>query len=210
MPRKTDGMPFEVFPSPMKGKDGKNIVYVRPKSGLKISFNEIDDYCAKHYGLRPNELLRAMYAFTQAAGYWLSEGYRIETPLGTFAPKIGLRANEEFTDPKKVKGHDVRFEGMEYRSVKTFEDEVVKWLRHHGFRKIDTPDSQEIKADQSLLDTALQRCLTAKGFVTVASFSAVTGLSNYSARQQLEHWTDGENPRLLKTRIGRSDVYTET
>ena len=27
MPRKKDGMPFEVHPTPAKGKDGKNIVY---------------------------------------------------------------------------------------------------------------------------------------------------------------------------------------
>ena len=30
MPRKKDGMPFEVHPTPAKGKDGKNIVYAKP------------------------------------------------------------------------------------------------------------------------------------------------------------------------------------
>ena len=28
MPRKTNGKPFEIHPSPMKGKDGRNTAYV--------------------------------------------------------------------------------------------------------------------------------------------------------------------------------------
>ncbi len=59
MPRKTNGMPFEIHPTPMKGKDGKNILYVRPQSGLKISLEDIDDYCSRHYALRPGELTRS-------------------------------------------------------------------------------------------------------------------------------------------------------
>ena len=35
MPRKKDGMPYEVHPTPAKGKDGRNIVYAIPASGLK-------------------------------------------------------------------------------------------------------------------------------------------------------------------------------
>ena len=27
---------YEVHPTPVKGKDGKNLVYVRPQSGMKI------------------------------------------------------------------------------------------------------------------------------------------------------------------------------
>ena len=35
MPRKNSGMWYEVHPTPVKGEDGKNLVYVRPKSGQK-------------------------------------------------------------------------------------------------------------------------------------------------------------------------------
>ena len=38
MPRKTDGMPFEIHPSPKKAKDGRNILYVRPRSNQKITY----------------------------------------------------------------------------------------------------------------------------------------------------------------------------
>jgi len=30
MPRKKGGLPYEVHPTPAKGKDGKNIMYVKP------------------------------------------------------------------------------------------------------------------------------------------------------------------------------------
>ena len=33
MPRKNHGMWYEVHPTPVKGENGKNLVYVRPKPG---------------------------------------------------------------------------------------------------------------------------------------------------------------------------------
>lgn len=41
-------MPFEIHPSPKKGRDGLNILYVRPKSSQKITMEYLDEYCAKH------------------------------------------------------------------------------------------------------------------------------------------------------------------
>ena len=35
MPRKKGGLPYEVHPTPAKGKDGKNIMYVKPARGYK-------------------------------------------------------------------------------------------------------------------------------------------------------------------------------
>ena len=101
MPRKTNGMPFEIHPSPKKAANGKNILYVRPRSRHKITMEQLDDYCANHYALRPGELTRAFQAFIEATSYYLSEGYRVETLIGSFAPKIGLR--RELTDPDEVK-----------------------------------------------------------------------------------------------------------
>ena len=34
MPKKKSGFPYEVYPTPAKGKDGGNIVYARPAKGL--------------------------------------------------------------------------------------------------------------------------------------------------------------------------------
>ncbi len=44
MPRKDHGMWYEVHPTPVKGEDGRNIVYVRPKSGMKLSMKQLQEW----------------------------------------------------------------------------------------------------------------------------------------------------------------------
>ena len=186
MPRKKDGMPFEMFPTPAKGKDGKILYYPRPRSGQKISMRGLDEYCAKHY--------------------WLSEGYRIDTPIGSFAPR--LRVIREITDPDDVQGRDVRFDGVEYNSGKLWHESVEKWLE--GFRRVQNTNTQEVLADQEKLEAILHECLERyHGYVTVRLFSIHTGLTYYSAKKQLNQWTLGQQAKLLKTKRGQEYIYTE-
>ena len=206
MPRKTNGMPFEIHPSPKKAENGKNILYVRPRSRQKITMEQLDDYCANHYALRPGELTRAFQAFIEATGYYLSEGYRVETLIGTFAPKIGLK--RELTDPDEVKTTDVLFEGIEYKSVKEYEKSVLSNLR--GFRRANNPNVQQLMADEDHLNKALQANLERyHGYVTARSFAHSANITYYSARKQLDKWCEGEHPRLLKTKQGQEYIYTE-
>lgn len=206
MPRKTNGMPFEIHPSPKKAENGKNILYVRPRSRQKITMEQLDDYCANHYALRPGELTRAFQAFIEATGYYLSEGYRVETLIGSFAPKIGLR--RELTDPDEVKTTDVLFEGIEYKSVKEYEKSVLSNLR--GFRRANNPNVQQLMADEDHLNKALQANLERyHGYVTARSFAHSANITYYSARKQLDKWCEGEHPRLLKTKQGQEYIYTE-
>ena len=206
MPRKTNGMPFEIHPSPKKAENGKNILYVRPRSRQKITMEQLDDYCANHYALRPGELTRAFQAFIEATGYYLSEGYRVETLIGSFAPKIGLK--RELTDPDEVKTTDVLFEGIEYKSVKEYEKSVLSNLR--GFRRANNPNVQQLMADEDHLNKALQANLERyHGYVTARSFAHSANITYYSARKQLDKWCEGDNPRLLKTKQGQEYIYTE-
>lgn len=206
MPRKTNGMPFEIHPSPKKAENGKNILYVRPRSRQKITMEQLDDYCANHYALRPGELTRAFQAFIEATGYYLSEGYRVETLIGSFAPKIGLK--RELTDPNEVKTTDVLFEGIEYKSVKEYEKSVLSNLR--GFRRANNPNVQQLMADENHLNKALQANLERyHGYVTARSFAHSANITYYSARKQLDKWCEGEHPRLLKTKQGQEYIYTE-
>lgn len=206
MPRKTNGMPFEIHPSPKKAANGKNLLYVRPRSRQKITMEQLDDYCANHYALRPGELTRAFQAFIEATGYYLSEGYRVETLIGTFAPKIGLK--RELTDPDEVKTTDVLFEGIEYKSVKEYEKSVLSNLR--GFRRANNPNVQQLMADEDHLNKALQANLERyHGYVTARSFAHSANITYYSARKQLDKWCEGEHPRLLKTKQGQEYIYTE-
>lgn len=206
MPKKKDGMPFEMHPTPAKGKDGKILYYPRPLSGQKVTMKGLDEYCAKYYGLRPFELTRAFEAFIQATGIYLSMGYRIETPIGSFAPR--LRVNREITDPGDVKGSDVHFDGVEYNSGKLWHKSVEKWL--DGFRLAEKTNLQQVLANPEKLEAQLQECLSRyNGYVTATLFKYHTGLTYYSARKQLDKWTKGENPKLLKTKRGQEYIYTE-
>ena len=199
-------MPFEIHPSPKKTKDGRNILYVRPRSSQKITMEQLDDYCAENYALRPGELTRAFRAFIQATGYYLSKGYRMETLIGSFAPKIGLK--RELTNPDEVKTYDVQFEGIEYKSVKEFEKSVLFWL--DGFRRANNPNVQKLMADEDHMNKALQENLKRyNGYVTARSFAYFASITYYSARKQLDAWCKGENPRLLKTKRGQEYIYTE-
>ena len=136
-------MLFEVHPTPVKGKDGRNIVYVRPAEHDKLSMKGLEDFCNRNYHSYYGELSRAFDYFLRAAGELMARGYRIETPIGSFAPRLKLI--REITDPKEVKGRDVVFDGVDYNPGKLWNKELEKWSR--GFRRYDNPNTQEILAD---------------------------------------------------------------
>ena len=206
MPRKNSGMWYEVHPTPVKGEDGKNLVYVRPKSGLKLTMKELEEYCERTYNMRYGEISRAFDMFIRAAGRFLAEGYRIDTPIGSFAPKLSL--TKQVTDADKVKDRDVRLDGVEYNPGKLWNDEMKKW--HDGFRRYQNPNTQELMADKEKLEQMMRECIQKyHGYITVGLFSRYTGLTLYSARKLLNEWTQGDNPKLLKTPRGKEHIYTE-
>ena len=155
MPRKNSGMWYEVHPTPVKGDDGRNIVYVRPKSGMRLTMKQLEGYCERNYSMRYGELSRAFDIFVRAAGEFLAKGYRIDTPIGSFAPKLSL--TKQVTDPDQVKDRDVRLDGVEYNPGKLWNREMEKW--HDGFRKAITPDTQAILADKEKLEQQMRECL---------------------------------------------------
>lgn len=206
MPRKNNGMWYEVHPTPVKGGDGKNLVYVRPKSGMKLSMKLLEDYCERSYSLRYGELSRAFDVFVRVAGRFLAEGYRIDTPIGSFAPKLSLA--KQITDADEVKDRDVRLDGVEYNPGKLWDKEIKKWL--DGFRRYHNPDTNEILADKKKLEQLMRDCIQKhNGYITAGMFARYSGLTLYSARKQLNEWTKGNNPKLLKTAHGKEHIYTE-
>ena len=206
MPRKKGGLPYEVHPTPAKGKDGKNIMYVKPARGYKMNMNDVDQFCSRGgYGMREGELSRAFEVFMSAAAELMSMGYRIDTTIGSFAPKLALR--REITDADEVKNSDVILNGVEYKPGKKWNKAIEKWL-DDGFRKVETPNVQEIIGDKAHLEKALAECLK-RGFTTVRAFAYHANLTQYSARKQLNEWTKGMNAKLMKSRMGQQDIYTE-
>jgi hypothetical protein len=166
----------------------------------------VDQFCSRGgYGMREGELSRAFEVFMSAAAELMSMGYRIDTTIGSFAPKLALK--REITDANDVKNSDVMLDGVEYKPGKKWNKAIGKWLCD-GFRKVETPNVQELIVDKAHLEKALAESLK-RGYTTVRSFAYHANLTQYSARKQLNEWTKGENPKLMKSRMGQQDIYTE-
>ena len=71
MPRKLDGMNFEIHPSPMKDSEGRNLLYVRPLQGQHITLSELDEHCCEHAGLPRNTLTSVFNYFCTACAEFL-------------------------------------------------------------------------------------------------------------------------------------------
>ena len=205
MPRKDNGLLFEVHPAPLKDKEGHNYVYVRPFGLRRRTLDEIDEYCSRNFAVQPGDVSRVLNVFMEAAKTWLANGERIETPMGTFAAKIGLRSEKTTAD--KIGSNDVELQGIEFIPTKEFLDHVG--LRTNGFRPVNNPDSQKLLADTAHLELALQRCLDAKGFASTHEFMRHSGLTKHSARKILDQWCEEPSPRLMRTKMGRTYIYTE-
>jgi len=78
-----------------------------------------------------------------------------------------------------------------------------------GFRRVEPLFSSEPLNDMTLLEQKLRQLLERRGFVTVESFRVAAGLTYHAARKLLNGWTEGKNPKLLKTRQGSAYIYTE-
>ena len=206
MPKKKSGFPYEVHPTPMKGKDGRNIVYAKPAKGLKLDIKAVDGYCHEHYELKDGELEFVFKQFLKCASELMARGYRIDTPIGSFVPKLGLK--REITNADEVDDDDVQLEGVDYNPGKIWNKAIEGWL-FNGFTRVENPNVQELMQDTAHLEQALRECLKQRGFVTVKAFTIQAHLTDYSARKQLETWTKGDNPKLMKTKMGQTDIYTE-
>ena len=201
MPRKTDGMLFELQPRPTTGEDGKPLLYARPSAPYKRTMKDVETYC-KFKGLNSGLVEMAFDTFIDVCSEWLAEGYRVETPLGVFAPKIKLEG--DFTDPSKVKGKDVKFAGIELTPSKRF----VKSVRYKqkGFRKKETTVGNAQMHDAAFMNEALRRAMIS-GFTTIQIFMVKSGLKYHSAQRFLNRLCIGEHPTLRRQKIGGTIHY---
>ena len=202
MPRKTDGIEFEIHPRPTKGEDGKPLLYVRPAKGRKKSFKELETFCNKYRNMRPGELQMAFDVIKDVVGLWLSDGYRVETPIGSFAPKLKLLG--EHTDPKTIHGRDIRYAGIEFIPAKEFIKEGGN--NREGYRKSQEPVGNSQMYDKQAMDEALRRSMKL-GYVTIPDFMVFSGLKRDSAKSYLDSLCEGDHPRLWKVHDRRRWIY---
>ena len=71
-------MPFEVYPTPVKGKDGRNILFARPAGGrlMRITKEQIDNNVAKYSLLNHGQIKLVFEEFKHWAAEMLAKGYR--------------------------------------------------------------------------------------------------------------------------------------
>ena len=140
----------------MKGKDGRYIVYARPARGLKLDIEAVDKYCHDNYETKGGELEFVFKQFLKCASELMARGYRIDTPIGSFVPKLGLK--REITDADEVEDSDVELEGVDYNPGKIWNKAIEGWL-FNGFTRVDNPNVQELMQDKEHLERALRECL---------------------------------------------------
>ena len=201
MPRKTDGMPFELYTRPTNGEDGKPLLYVRPAAPYKRTMKDVETYSG-YRGVNKGIVDIAFETFIDVCCEWLAEGYRVETPLGTFAPKIKLEG--EFTDPSKVKGKNVKFAGIELTPSKRFVKAVER--KQRGFYKKESKVGNAQMHDEAFMADALRRALN-PGFTTIKIFMVLTGLKYHTAQRYLDQLCSGDRPTLRKTKFGTTYHY---
>lgn len=208
MPRKKNGLPFEVHPSPMKADNGESLLYAKLRSGMKKTLQELEAYYSFKYSFRKGELVRLFDDVLDMFVEVMAEGYRIETPLGTFWAKLGMK--RQITNPDDVRFDDVELQGIEFQFSKAFLKKLKIKTDSDGFRFVRQPTSSRIMRNMQHLEDALHKSLKAnKGYTNVRSFSIYSGLTEYSARKVLNKWCIGNNPKLQRSRVSHAIIYTE-
>ena len=203
MPRKTDGIAFELQPRPTKGEDGKPLLYAQPVIKHKYTLKGLEEFCVKYRRMQKGEIQQLFGVLEDVVTTLLKDGNRVETPFGTFAPKLKLQG--EHTDPNKVKGRDVKYGGIEFIPSKDFIEKAD--CSHHGFRRKKTVVGNSQMYDAKAMDEALSKCTKRHGFTTINTFMVFSGLKYKSAKKYLDSLCQGEQPRLYRLQEGRAWHY---
>lgn len=205
MPRKSDGIPFILSPRPTKSADGKQQFYARLDPGRKLDIEFVDNECARISSLHNGDFRRTCEIFMDAVAHLIANGYRIETPIGSFAPK--LRTLGEHTDADNFSNGSVMYAGIDFKPSKQLKNRVLSHQK--GCYKINAHAGNMQMHDTKLMYKALSESMT-DGIITVRSFCLNSKLKYASARQYLDHLCHGDFPLLKCSKIGRSLIYMPT
>ncbi len=203
MPYKTDGILFELQPRPTKGDDGKPLLYAQPVIERKFDLEDIDSFCAKYRHTSKGEVHRFASLLEEVVAMWLRQGHRVETPFGSFAPKLKLLG--EHTDPALVLGGDVIYCGVEFIPSKKFVRDAD--CSEEGFRKQRASVGNSQMRDTKAMDEALRMSIH-HGHITISTFMQYSGLKYNSAKHFLDSLCEGEKPRLSRYKEARTWHYT--
>lgn len=191
MPRKTDGIPFQLQPRPTRNEDGKQLLYARLLPGRRMKLDMVDDMFTRGRSYRLGDFKRMMETFIELFGRYIAMGFRVETPLGSFAPK--LRTHGEYTSPEQVSNGSVSYAGIEFTPSRAFSQEVERHQR--GCLKANVVVGNEQMHDEKAMNKALEQGID-HGIITVKAFMVYSRLRYKSAKKYLDSLCEGDTPRL--------------
>ncbi len=207
MPRKKDGMLVEFYPRPTTGEDGKPLLFARPAIGFKYNIRGVDDFCHKYRGMPMGEMNRLFTAFLDVASWLMHDGSRVETPIGSFAPKLKLSG--DFTDPKQIKSENVGLGTIEFIPSKLFIQELQKYLQT-GFREkksvVERKPMHELRKT-GRIEEVLKELFQERNSFGIELFAVKAGMKYNTARMYLNKLCEGENPQLTKHKFGNKVFY---
>ena len=203
MPKKKYGLKFVLHPQPTKGEDGKPLLYARPASNFKYTMRRVDDWCHENRGQYQGEITRYFESFLDVAAILMADGSRVETPIGSFAPK--LKITGKFTDPDKVGHDDVRLGGIEFIPSKRFIAALEKHIIY-GFLKKEEVVERHLVTDPAELDAILENCLR-PGYTTAKIFAYYSGMKYSTAWNYLNALCKGDNPRIRRWKEGSTVLF---
>ena len=196
---------YDLYPRPTNGADGQPLLYVRPVAKTVHDSNAIDNFCNETRLLPKGAMKQCLESFLEIATTMMQYGDRIETPFGTFIVKLKL--DGDYTAPDQVTGENILFDGIEFTPSKRFKKMLEEKLGHSFVKKEQLRERHTLK-DKEALDAILTKCLKA-GEVTIRHFSLEAGLGKEAARTYLDSLTQGENPRLIRKKIGNTFYYQQ-
>ena len=188
---------FELQPRPTNGPDGKPMLYARLVPAQTLDIDYIDKFCAQYRSTHVDDIKHLFNTFFEAAGLMLASGFRLTTPIGSFA--IKLKLDGEYTDPLKVTAHSVSYAGLEFTPSKQFLQEADCAKQGRGFKKRNSQVGNAQMYDPQVMEQALLRSLK-DGYTTVKRFCIFSGLKYNSAARYLDSLCQGPTPQLRKVK----------
>ena len=193
MPINKSGIRYELYDTPKK--DESSGTYTQ---------QQLEEYLQRHWAIHPSDARRFMTAFVDALSQLLANGYRIDTLLGSFYPKLKLDA--PFTATDKVTANDVAFDGIGFLADKAFTEKVrnsiggLRRERGHKSNPLGSPADIRRKVTKLARDNG--------GIFDMRDFRLAFGVSDYMARKHLKMLSEGPSPFLCCKRMGSSLTYS--
>ena len=203
MPVNRSGISFELYDSPKKDESGRNILCAKVVSNGTYTQRQLEEYMQKFWTIHPSDARRFMTAFVDAVTSLLADGYRVDTPIGSFYTKLKLDA--PYTAADKVTANQVGFDGVGILPDKEFVKRVADGI--HGFQRQRRRRTPHLGSTDDIQRKVRKLANDNGGFFDIRDFRMAFGVSEYMARKTLQALCKGTPHFLQYKKASRSIVY---